>query len=103
MYIVNPLSSAVCAKDTSGNLCLSKAASNATAAAGSGVSNAAQKPLSAADGTPDANVFSAANILFAGTSANMTAAQLCTDCTKNIVSSYFSFESSTAYYGGLAR
>jgi hypothetical protein len=103
MYVSLPLSHAVCTKDTSGDYCLSKLASNATAIAASGVSNAAQKPLSATDGTPNADVFTAANILFIGANSNMTEAQLCTECTKNVLTNYFSFESTTAYTGGLAR
>jgi len=102
MYVSLPLSHAVCAKDISQNYCLSTLANNATAKAASGVSNAAQKPLSATDGTPDADVFTAANILFMGANSNMTYAQLCTECTKNILTSYFSFESTTPYSGGLA-
>ncbi|KAF8517042.1 hypothetical protein BU17DRAFT_67157 [Hysterangium stoloniferum] len=102
MYVSVPFSHAVCATTAAGDFCLNKLANDATVKAASGLNNAAQKPLSATDGTPDADVFTAASILFLGANSNMTSAELCTECTKNILTSYFSYESTTAYSGGLA-
>ena len=86
----------MCAKDTTtGGYCLSQLGSNSTAKAAGGMANAAQQPLAGANGAPNAEAFSNANILWLGANPNMDAASLCTTCTKNVLTSYIQWESAT--------
>ncbi|KAF8522520.1 hypothetical protein JB92DRAFT_1693270 [Gautieria morchelliformis] len=103
LYVLIPFTNAVCAKDQTGQYCLSQLSSNSTAKAASGVANAAQKPLTSSDGTPDATVFGSANIMWLGANPTMDAASLCTTCTKNVLSSYIQWESSMPPANGLSN
>jgi len=103
LYVVKPFTNAVCAKDQNGTYCLSGLASNSSAQAASGITNAAQTPLTSSDGTPDAEAFTNANIMWLGANPTMDAASLCTTCTKNVLTSYIQWESSTPLANGIAN
>ncbi|KAF8582173.1 hypothetical protein K439DRAFT_1661962 [Ramaria rubella] len=103
LYVVKPFTGAVCAQDGSGNYCLNNLSGNSTAKAASGITNAAQTPLTSSDGTPDAEAFSNANVMFLGANPSMDATDLCTPCTKNILTGYISWESSTPLANGIAN
>lgn len=102
LYLLTPMTQAVCAKDTDGNYC----AANGTAATGTGgnggAANVAQQPLGV-NGLPDAGAFTTNNIPFLGASAALDEQDLCTTCTRNVLTNYFAFEALTPYPGGLAR
>jgi hypothetical protein len=92
----------VCAKDSSGKYCVSQLAGSSAKGA-SGTTNAAQTPLTSSDGTPDAEAFSNANILWLGANPTMNATALCTECTKNVMTSYIQWESSTPLANGISK
>lgn len=103
-YAIKPFLNAVCAKDTAtGSYCLSQLGSNSTAKAAGGMANAAQQPLADANGVPNAEAFSNANILWLGANPNMDAASLCTTCTKNVLTSYIQWESANPPAVNIAR
>ncbi|KAJ7146182.1 hypothetical protein C8R44DRAFT_845419 [Mycena epipterygia] len=106
-YSLKPFLSAVCATDDSGAYCLLSA--NATAAASTLTPElATSKPLTRRAGTvtaymPNATTISTNNILYLFLSADLPKAQLCTTCTRNIVSAYITYETNTNYAPGLAQ
>jgi len=109
-YALLPLVGALCAKDDSGASCaLSAPASAAAAALEPALAVSASSSVVRRDGTtaaaflPNATTIAANNILFLFLNGTLPKAQLCTTCTRNILSSYISFESKTTYAPGLAQ
>ena len=92
IYALNPFTNAVCAKDEFGQYCLGQSAGNSTTKPANGPTNAAQTPLTNSDGSPNAQAFNSANVLWLGANPTMNATALCTTCTKNVLTSYLQFE-----------
>ncbi|EMD34898.1 hypothetical protein CERSUDRAFT_157622 [Gelatoporia subvermispora B] len=120
LYSLAPLSEAICAKDDSGSYCVSSLGSSSTSPAPSATeleSVAQNLWVSASSGSsdssntrrdqtpmavvPNVTTYEANNLVFLFLNANLTEAQLCTPCARNIITSYISFESSTPYGPGL--
>ncbi|KAH9886719.1 hypothetical protein C8Q73DRAFT_715070 [Cubamyces lactineus] len=118
LYALIPLKNAVCSKDDSGDYCVSKIAQNASSSAASTLSNIASyvsTPLDSKSAVsrratvqsivataPNATTFANNNLLFLMLQPDLPSASLCTSCTRNILTSYISFESSTPYGPGLS-
>ncbi|RDX41614.1 hypothetical protein OH76DRAFT_1411999 [Lentinus brumalis] len=118
IYALIPLKNAVCAKDESGNYCLTKIA-DTTSQSTSVLSTVAKYisiPLSAASSAlsrradaqavaaiaPNATTFATYNIPFLMLKPDLSSDKLCQECTRDVITSYISFESSTPYAPGLA-
>jgi hypothetical protein len=131
LYALTPLKKAVCAKDDSGKYCVSQlssvvspsaSASAASASASSAVSGllsnglslaAVQKYLwtntaglarradSEAAMVPNTTTYAESNLLFLFLQPTLDNAELCTSCTRTILTSYIDFESDVPYAPGL--
>lgn len=102
LYVALPFQKAICTKDATGKWCATGSSSNATSSVYSGVSNAAQSPLSTSDGYPNAETFTSDNILFFGHNANMDQASLCTTCLQKVLTIYIGHETTRTYPTGLS-
>jgi hypothetical protein len=94
LYSINPLKTAVCAKDDSGNYCALKS---------HGTTPARRSTLERrADAiTPNIQAYHDSNLPFLFLTADLDNSALCTTCTRNILSAYFQFESNTPYAPGI--
>ncbi|OCH92537.1 hypothetical protein OBBRIDRAFT_811591 [Obba rivulosa] len=118
LYSLPPLSEAICAKDDSGEYCVSdlgSAGGSSPAPSQSTLVSIAQNLWSAASGAssntrrdqasiavvPNVTTYEANNIVFLFLNPSLPSAQLCTPCARSIITSYISFESSTPYGPGL--
>lgn len=102
LYLLTPMTQAVCAKDENGNFCAANTTSaGTTTSGGGGAANVGQQPLGV-NGLPNADAFTSKNILFLGANAALDEQDLCTTCTRNVLTSYFAFEAALPYTGGLA-
>ncbi|KAI0331380.1 hypothetical protein GY45DRAFT_1322426 [Cubamyces sp. BRFM 1775] len=118
LYALTPLKNAICSKDDSGNYCVSKMAQNASSSAAGTLSSITQyvsTPLDSKSSVsrratvqsvvalaPNATTFANNNLLFMMLQPDLPSASLCTSCTRSIITSYISFESSTPYGPGLS-
>ncbi|RPD63386.1 hypothetical protein L227DRAFT_521513 [Lentinus tigrinus ALCF2SS1-6] len=119
LYALTPLKNALCAKDESNNYCLTDIA-NTTSQSTSVLSTVAKYisiPIAAASSAlsrradaqavaaiaPNATTFASNNILFLMLQPDLSSDKLCQSCTRSVITSYISFESSTPYAPGLAQ
>lgn len=93
LYILMPMKSAICSKDDSGNYCVFS---------GTGANSTANLPA-ATDNGLDLSTLGSSNLAFLFRTANMDSTSLCTTCTRNIMSGYFSYESDTLYSPGISN
>jgi len=117
LYSLVPLSEAICTKDDNGEYCVSdlgSASGTSPAPAQSSLASIAQNLWSTASAAsparrdqapiavvPNVTTYESNNLVFLFLNANLSSAQLCTPCARNILTSYISFESSTPYGPGL--
>jgi len=94
LYSINPLKTAVCAKDDSGSFCALKS---------QGTTPVRRSTLERrADAiTPNIQAYHDSNLPFLFLTAELENSLLCTTCTRNILSSYFQFESNIPYVPGI--
>lgn len=118
LYSLIPLKNAVCSKDDSGNYCVSTIGSTTSQSASQLASIAQSISVSAsvassnarrADAAqvvaaiaPNATTFASNNLLFLLLQPSLAKDALCQTCTRNVITSYISFESATPYAPGLA-
>ncbi|KAI0651115.1 hypothetical protein C8Q79DRAFT_931510 [Trametes meyenii] len=119
LYAFTPLRNAICSKDDSGRYCVTQIAKNSTSSAStlstiskfvssqvSSVASAvsrrafAQSVVSVA---PNVTTFANNNLLFLMLQPDLSSDSLCTSCTRNVITPYVSFESSTPYAPGLTN
>jgi len=102
-YGLLPLLAAVCTKDDSGNYCVTE--SNATSLSSPAVvaSSLTRRAESVTAYMPNANAIDSSNLMFLGLDGSASKEALCTTCTRNILTSYISFEANTNYAPGLAQ
>ncbi|KAI0354218.1 hypothetical protein OH77DRAFT_1426261 [Trametes cingulata] len=117
LYALTPLKNAICSKDDKGHYCVTQIAANSTASSSGVLSTIAKyvsTPLSGALSrratvqsvvavAPNATTFANNNLLFLMLQPNMPSDSLCTSCTRSVLTSYISFESSTPYAPGLSN
>jgi len=101
LYALIPLTESVCTKDDSGAYCVTS--SQATAAKRELTIRAPAKTSSSQIITVNTTTFRSSNLAFLYLSADSPKSTLCTTCTKNILASYISFESSIPYAASLAQ
>ncbi|KAJ3569112.1 hypothetical protein NP233_g5267 [Leucocoprinus birnbaumii] len=111
LYALTPMKQAICSKDDSGNYCIV----SSTSSGASGDLDQVQQALSyvPTSGTVSRRDESAiaANLTtfqdnylpFLFRNGNMDNSALCTTCTRNILTSYFNYESDVMYAPGLAN
>jgi len=103
MFVTLPLLSAVCSKDDTGAWCLSSVNTSSTDSTLSPAVKLSRRADSVTAYMPNATTIAQNNIPFLFLSAALSKDELCTTCTRNILSSYMSFESGTNYAPGLAQ
>lgn len=96
LYTLSPLLSATCSKDDSGKYCASQIQGSAPAA--SSLFSSGQTPI-----TPNFSTLQSSNAAFLYLQPTLDSAQLCTSCTRSIMTAYVGFESDIAYAPGLAQ
>lgn len=118
LYSLIPLKNAVCSKDDSGNYCVSTIGSTTSQSASqlASIAQSISVPASVASSNarradaaqvvaavaPNATTFASNNILFLLLQPSLSKDALCQTCTRNVITSYISFESATPYAPGLA-
>ncbi|PIL25822.1 hypothetical protein GSI_11575 [Ganoderma sinense ZZ0214-1] len=116
LYSLIPLKNAVCSKDDSGNYCVTSIGSTTSQSASqlasissfisvsavATTSNARRAEQVVAAVAPNATTFANNNLLFLLLQPSLSKDALCQTCTRNVITSYISFESSTPYAPGLA-
>ncbi|KAJ7054705.1 hypothetical protein C8F01DRAFT_1063621 [Mycena amicta] len=106
-YTVLPLLSSVCAKDDNGDYCvLSVNASSSTASLlqpAVAVSSVSRRADSETAYMPNAATINDNNILFLLLNGSLPKPELCTTCTRNVLTNYISFETGTNYAPGIAQ
>ncbi|TBU39481.1 hypothetical protein BD309DRAFT_969647 [Dichomitus squalens] len=117
LYALTPLKNAICSKDDSGNFCVSTIASTTSQSASvlDNIAKAISVPVSSSSANarrdvaqvvasvaPNATTIANNNVLFLLLQPSLAKDSLCQTCTRNVITSYISFESSTPYAPGLA-
>ena len=119
LYALTPLKNALCAKDESSNYCITDIATTTSKPSSvlSTVTKYISIPISAASSAlsrradaqavaaiaPNATTFASNNLLFLMLQPDLPEDKLCQSCTRSVITSYISFESSTPYAPGLAN
>jgi len=121
LYVLYPLSKAVCTKDDSGNYCVLEVGStsnvtgkNRLASSGSTVSSSADGlwlPLSSKNSRrgeqqviiPNLEQFKSQNLVFLGIQPSLSTEELCKPCTRNVLNEYIQFTSSLPYAPGITN
>jgi hypothetical protein len=99
LYSVQPLKEAICAKDDDGSWCLPKVTANIADADKSAIQSTLSKRAPAV--SPNVGTYCSTNLAFLFVKPSWSEANLCTTCTKNILTSYINFESTLPYAPGL--
>ncbi|KAI0772337.1 hypothetical protein BD413DRAFT_544449 [Trametes elegans] len=112
LYAITPLRDAVCTKDDTGAYCANKLSTGTSADTVSSilksdsttVSNAVSRRADAQSVVSvNAQTFADNNLLFLLLKPDLASDSLCVTCTRNILTSYVSWESSVAYAPGLSH
>jgi hypothetical protein len=119
LYVLRPLSKAVCTKGDSGNYCVLEVGStNSTAknllASGSSESSPSDGlwlPVTSKNSRraeqqvviPNLEHFKSANLVFLGIQPSLAAEELCKPCTRNVLNEYIQFTSSLPYAPGITN
>jgi len=95
-FVALPLVASVCSKDGDGNYCVFSTNVNSSA------TPAVAYALSGATAYfPNATTIAAQNLVFLGIDGSEDKAQLCTTCTKNVLTNYVAFQEVANYGPGL--
>jgi len=119
LYVITPFKQAICSKDDSGNPCIhggSNSSSNNTALPSQSSFDQIQKSLSyvPSNGTSlssqgedavlaNLTTFHTNNIVFLFRNGSWDESDLCTTCTRTILTNYFNYESDSLYASGLSN
>lgn len=98
MYTIWPLKQSMCVKDDDTSYCLPKTASKSGAADSVGQYVVDQTVLNG----PNATAIGTSNLPFLFLNPSLSSTDLCTTCTRNVLTSYISWESTINYAPGLA-
>jgi hypothetical protein len=96
LYILMPLRTATCTKDDSSNYCATEIAGSAPAA--SSLFTSSQEVI-----TPNFDTLENSNAAFLFIKPDLSPDKLCTSCTRNVLTSYISFESDILYAPGIPQ
>jgi len=122
LYVLYPLSQAVCTKADSGKYCVLEVGSTSnTTSNGKNLLSPGSTESSPADGLwspltqknsrrgeqqviiPDLQEFRSKNLVFLGIQSSLPAEELCLPCTRNVLNAYIQFTSSLPYAPGIAN
>lgn len=122
LYMINPFWNALCSKDDSGRYCATQSTASSSGSGSQGavdvvnsknedlqkylwspVPSAGLSRRDSAAIVPNATTFGSSNIAFLLLQPNLSESLLCTTCTRNILTSYISFETDVPYACGLAQ
>jgi len=101
LYAIMPLKDAVCSKDDSGKYCATETTAPSSASGPSNNKRAPGDPQVAF--IPNITTIGSTNLLFLYLTGDLPSAQLCTTCTKNVLSAYIAWESDVPYAPGLSN
>lgn len=103
IYALLPYKAALCSKGDDGKLCAVSGPASTTVPMASGGSMPAQEVLQSMGSTsPNATTFASTNMLFLFLNPSTPKETLCTACTRNVLTSYITFESKNSYGPGFA-
>jgi hypothetical protein len=97
LYTITPLKNAICSKDDNGSYCVTQAKLP---------SGTSKSLVAGSDQTvliPDMSAYRKANLPFLFLTPSLDSADLCTACTRNVLTSYINFESNVPYAPGLSK
>jgi len=97
LYSITPLKSAICTKDDSGKYCVLGSQCRPNVAARS----TPERRQTTDAIRPNIQAYRDSNLPFLFLTGDLENDSLCTSCTRNILSSYFEFESNTPYAPGI--
>lgn len=98
-YSIVPFLQSICSKDDNGDSCVGQVKANvAISSLYTTVGSGAQAVL-----TPNAQTIANDNILFFGLNPQMSSIQLCTPCTRNILTNYINFQTEALYAPGMSN
>jgi hypothetical protein len=115
LYVLTPLKAAVCSQDSNGKYCVTESNTNSSTHVvdtnGGDAQNYLWQPISSLTRRDSADTpltlnqttWASKNIAFLGLDPSLPQSQLCTACTRAIITPYISFESSVPYAPGLAQ
>jgi len=119
LYVLYPLSQAVCTKADSGKYCVLEVGSTtnigknllSSGSTGSSPADGLWSPLTQKNSRrgeqqviiPDLQQFRSANLVFLGIQASLPSEELCLPCTRNVLNAYIQFTSSLPYAPGIAN
>ncbi|KAF9458698.1 hypothetical protein BDZ94DRAFT_1270026 [Collybia nuda] len=98
IYATLPLKNAICSKDDGGNYCVTQVKLPSGTSKNLVAGSSGQSPL-----VPDMAAYRKANLAFLFLTPSLEATELCTACTRNVLTSYINFESNVPYAPGLAK
>jgi hypothetical protein len=102
-FALLPFLQSVCSKDDDGNFCV--LSTNVSSSAAPAVASIARRDSSsgATAYIPNADTIGAQNLLFLGLTGSEPKAQLCTTCTRNVLTNYVSFQGIANYGPGIQQ
>jgi hypothetical protein len=98
-YAFIPFKKAVCSKSDSDKYCVMQESTYSSSASGVNKRATAQTPAI----VPNTTTYRDSNLLFLFLTPQTPSTQLCTTCTRNILMSYITFETSVPYAPGLGK
>ncbi|KAG6833393.1 hypothetical protein H0H87_007378 [Tephrocybe sp. NHM501043] len=98
LYTLNPLKTAVCSKDDSGNYCVTQ-----TTLPSTGQTAQQIQQVLASGSTPNLDTYNSNNIPFFFLQSTLASSDLCNVCTRNVMTAYLNFEAKVPYAPGLAN
>ncbi|KAJ7222227.1 hypothetical protein GGX14DRAFT_428257 [Mycena pura] len=102
-FALLPFLQSVCSKDDDGNYCVHS--TNVSSSAAPAVASVARRD-SSSDATayiPNADTINAQNLVFLGITGSEAKSQLCTTCTRNVLTNYISFQNTANYAPGFQQ
>lgn len=118
LYVLYPLSKAVCTKSDSGKYCVLEVGSTSTttknllSSTGSSPANGLWSEFTPSKNSrraeqqviiPNLEQFKKTNLVFLGIQASLSTEELCLPCTRNVLNEYIQFISSLPYAPGIAN
>jgi hypothetical protein len=114
LYVLYPLSNAVCSKDDSGNYCVLEVGSTSNSTNKTPLTSVSANlwlSLSSKNSRrgeqqvviPNMQVFKDENLVFLGIQPSLDTGDLCKSCTRNVLNQYIQFTSSLPYAPGISN
>lgn len=102
IYVYKPLKDSLCAKDDAGNSCVTQ--SSTYASQNPGLTDGVKQQLFSSPNSPtNYTAMGDANVVFLFLNPGLESGALCTVCTRNILTAYQTFATTTPHAAGLAN